>query len=280
MVNSANSCPRLWPAAAAWSAANSGHSTMSPSIDGPGSGASGRPPGSSSSIGKLITSVGPGRSIQRMCRSAIAAVSSSTIDSSALALTSNLAMTNRATLTNSASETSMPDSLDTSMLIGPSSTTAGTRRPPSRPIHCQAGFFELRIGVNDFRDQPVAHHVHTGQLRDVDVVDTVEDLDCRPQTGPGAPRKVDLGDVPGDDDLRPKTQPGEEHLHLLGGGVLRLVENDERVVQGPSPHVPQWRHLDHPRGHQLWDQLGVHHVVQRVIQRPQIRVDLLAQRAG
>ena len=90
---------------------------MSPSIDGPGSGASGRPPGSSSSIGKLITSVGPGRSIQRICRSAIAAVSNSNIDSSALGLTSMLAMTNRATLTNSDSETSMPDSLDTSMLI-------------------------------------------------------------------------------------------------------------------------------------------------------------------
>ena len=56
---------------------------VAPSIDGPGSGASRRPPGSSSSIGKLITSVGPGRSIQRMCRSAMAAVSSKTISSAA-----------------------------------------------------------------------------------------------------------------------------------------------------------------------------------------------------
>src|ERR1700758_3033921 len=231
MVSSASSCPRLWPAAAACSAANSGQSTMSPNIDGPGSGASGRPPGSSSSIGKLITSVGPGRSIQRMCRSAIAAVSSSTIDSSALGLTSILAMTNRATLTNSASETSMPDSLDTSMLIGPLSTTAGTRRPPSCPIQCQAGFFKFRICINDFRDQPVAHHVNTGQLGDVDVVDASQDLDRRPQTGPGAAGEVDLGDVPRDNDLRPKTQPSEEHLHLLGGGVLRLVEDDEGIIQ-------------------------------------------------
>ena len=35
-----------------------------------------------------------------------------------------------------------------------------------------------------------------------------------------------------------------------------------------------------PGAHQLRDQLGIHHVVQRVVQRTQIRVDLLAQRAG
>ena len=30
----------------------------------------------------------------------------------------------------------------------------------------------------------------------------------------------------------PKPESGEEHLHLLAGGVLRLVENDERIVEG------------------------------------------------
>ncbi len=29
-----------------------------------------------------------------------------------------------------------------------------------------------------------------------------------------------------------EAEPGQEHLHLLAGGVLRLVENDERIVQG------------------------------------------------
>src|ERR1700735_2268090 len=152
---------------------------MAPSNDGPGSGASGRPPGSSSSIGKLITSVGPGRSIQRMCRSAMAAVSNSTIDSSAAGLTSILAMTDRATLISSASETPMPDSLDTSMLIrrlaAPSSAAAGARRPPSRPVHREAGVVEFRVGVDDLGDQPVAHHIRAGELGDVDVVDVVED---------------------------------------------------------------------------------------------------------
>src|SRR5438270_5745172 len=207
---------------------------MSPSIEGPGSGASGRPPGSSSSIGKLITSVGPGRSIQRMCRSAIAAVSSSTIDSSALGLTSIRAITNFATLTNSASETSMPDSLETSILMSSSrssSATACTRGASRSPVHPRARLFVAGIGVDDLRNQPVAHHIDAGQLRDVDVVDALEDVHRRPQAGTGATGKVDLGHVPGDDDLRPETESSEEHLHLFSGGVLRLVEHDKGIIK-------------------------------------------------
>ncbi len=47
----------------------------------------------------------------------MAALSTSTIDNSAAGFTSILAMTKRATLISSSSETSMPDSLDTSMLM-------------------------------------------------------------------------------------------------------------------------------------------------------------------
>src|SRR5438105_10734168 len=177
MVSSANSCPRLWPAAAACPAANSGHSTMSPSIDGPGSGASGRPPGSSSSIGKLITSVGPGRSIQRMCRSAIAAVSSNIIDSSAAGLTFILRITNRATLISSSSDTSMPDSLDTSMLTR-SPSGSGARCAPLGPVH-QRGLLGPGVGVDDVRYQPVPDDVGAGEFAEVNVVDAVENAHRR-----------------------------------------------------------------------------------------------------
>src|SRR6201986_2523187 len=141
---------------------------MAPSIAAPGSGASGRPPGSSSSIGKLITSVGPGKSIQRMCRSAIAAVSNSTIDNSAAGLTSILPMTNRATLINSDSETSYPDSLATSMLTTLSPAMTDARRPPRRPVHRQLRGFVFGVSVHDFRDKPVPDHVRASQLGDVD----------------------------------------------------------------------------------------------------------------
>ena len=53
------------------------------------------------------------------------------------------------------------------------------------------------------------------------------------QPRPAAPLgQVDLGDVARHHDPRPEPEPGEEHLHLLAGRVLRLVEDDERVVEG------------------------------------------------
>src|ERR1700677_1481343 len=252
---------------------------MSPSIAGPGSGASGRPPGSSSSIGKLITSVGPGKSIQRMCRSAIAAMSNSTIDSSAAGLTFIWSMTNLATLINSDSETSIPDSLATSMVMTLSPTAACARGPSPGPVHCQPGLLVSRIGADDFGDQPRADHVGTGELRDGDVVDAVQDIDCRTQARPAGPRQVDLRNIAGDNDFGAESQPSQKHLHLFGGGVLSFVEDDERVVQRSPAHVGQRRNLDHPGRHQLRDHLGIHHVVQGVVERPKVRVDLLTQRS-
>src|SRR6185312_12947856 len=78
----------------------------------------------------------------------------------------------------------------------------------------------------------MAHHIHTGQFGNVDVVDAVQNVDRRTQTGSGTTRKIDLGDVAGDDDLRSESQSGEEHFHLLGGGVLCLVEDDKSVIEG------------------------------------------------
>ena len=70
------------------------------------------------------------------------------------------------------------------------------------------------------------------ELHEREVGDAVEDAADREQSGAAAALgEVDLGDVAGDDDLGAEPEPGEEHLHLLGRGVLRLVEDDERVVE-------------------------------------------------
>ena len=61
-------------------------------------------------------------------------------------------------------------------------------------------------------------------------------------------RQVDLGDVAGDDHLRAEAEPGQEHLHLLGRRVLRLVEDDERVVERAAAHEGERRDLDRARG--------------------------------
>ncbi len=92
-------------------------------------------------------------------------------------------------------------------------------------------------------------------------------------------RQVDLGDVAGHDHLRAEPEAGQEHLHLLGRRVLRLVEDDERVVQRAATHVRERRDLDGAGGQQPRYGVGVDHVVQRVVQGPQVRVDLVAERA-
>src|SRR3954471_22341986 len=194
---------------------------MSPSIEGPGSGASGRPPGSRSSIGKLITSVGPGRSIQRIWRSAISAVSKSTIDSSAAGFTFILRMTNRATLISSSSDTSMPDSLDTSMLTRSPSRSC-TRCAPLGPVY-QRGLLGPGVGVDDVRNQPMPDDVGAGELAEVDVIDAVENAHRRAQARRRSAGQVDLCNVARHNDFRVETESRQEHLHLLAGGVLRLV---------------------------------------------------------
>ena len=100
------------------------------------------------------------------------------------------------------------------------------------------------------------------------------------QAGLGASLEIDLGDVAGDDDLGAETEPGEEHLHLLGARVLRLVEDDERVVQGAAPHEGQRRDLDRAALEVGVDPLRVEHVVEGVEEGSQVGVDLRLDVAG
>ena len=44
--------------------------------------------------------------------------------------------------------------------------------------------------------------------------------------------------------LRAEAEARQEHLHLLGRGVLRLVEDDERVVERAAAHERERRDLD------------------------------------
>ena len=127
----------------------------------------------------------------------------------------------------------------------------------------------------------MAHDVVRVELDEREVVDAVEDVADREQTGAAAALgQVDLGDVAGDDDLRPEPEAGEEHLHLLGRRVLRLVEDDERVVERAATHERERRDLDGAALHQARDDLGLEHVVERVVERAQVRVDLGEDVAG
>ena len=83
--------------------------------------------------------------------------------------------------------------------------------------------------------------------------------------------QIDLRDVAGDDGLRSEAEARQEHLHLLGGGVLRFVEDHERVVERAAAHERERRHFDRAALEILLGFLDVEHVVERVVERTQVR---------
>ena len=132
----------------------------------------------------------------------------------------------------------------------------------------------LLVGLDDPLHEPVADDVLAAEPDELDALDLADDLGHDDQPRLLLPRQVDLGHVAGHDHLRAEAEPREEHLHLLGRRVLRLVEDHERVVQRAPAHEGERRDLDHAALEVLGDLLGVDHVVERVEQRPQVGVDL------
>ena len=93
-------------------------------------------------------------------------------------------------------------------------------------------FRVFAVGGDDALDELVADDVLAAEVDEGDVLDRFEDVADDDEAGALVARQVDLGDVAGDDHARVEAEPGQEHLHLLGAGVLRLVEDDEGVVEG------------------------------------------------
>src|SRR2546422_1706291 len=90
-------------------------------------------------------------------------------------------------------------------------------------------------------------------------------------------REVDLRDVAGHHRLRAEADAREEHFHLLGGGVLGLVENDERMVQRAAAHVGERREFDRAALEELPGLVETQKVVERVVERAQVGIDLLSK---
>src|SRR5918999_6247768 len=87
------------------------------------------------------------------------------------------------------------------------------------------------VGIDDARDQRVAHHVLRAELRESDAAHAVEDAPRFDQAAFLAAREIDLCHVAVDHRLGAEADAGEEHLHLLGRGVLRFIQDDEGVVE-------------------------------------------------
>ena len=89
----------------------------------------------------------------------------------------------------------------------------------------------------------MAHDVAPDEVHEREAVDAGEDA-FEADEAAAATGHVDLGRVAGDDRLGAEPDAGQEHLHLLGRGVLRLVEDDEAGVERAAPHERQRRDLD------------------------------------
>src|SRR5215510_12555089 len=56
--------------------------------------------------------------------------------------------------------------------------------------------------------------------------------------------QIHLGDITRDHSFRIKAQTCQEHFHLLHSRVLCLVQNNERVIERPSPHESKRSHFN------------------------------------
>ena len=133
------------------------------------------------------------------------------------------------------------------------------------------------VGVDDLADQrmpddvPLVEPDHAHRLQPAQLAHRVR----QPRRHAG--RQVGLGRIAGDDHTGVLAHAGEEHLHLRRRGVLRLVEDDQGVAQRPAAHVGQGCDLDLARLDPLLQLALRQHVLQRVVERPHIGIDLLLQ---
>ena len=126
----------------------------------------------------------------------------------------------------------------------------------------------------------MAYDVFLVQLHETDAFYAFQNLQCLHQTGSLGRRQVNLRHVSRDNHLGVHSHAGEEHLDLLGGRVLRFIQNDDGIVQCASAHKGEGGNLDDVQLHILFQLGGRYHVLQGVIEWLQIRVYLVLHVAG
>ena len=123
----------------------------------------------------------------------------------------------------------------------------------------------------------MAHDVAPVKADLRNVLDVAQDAHDLLKAGLAAIRQIDLRDVAGDDHFGAEAQAREEHLHLLLRCVLRFVQNDKAVVERAAAHISERGHLDAAALHVFLVGFRAEHVKQRVIERAQVRINLLLQ---
>src|SRR6185503_21357081 len=87
------------------------------------------------------------------------------------------------------------------------------------------GFFV--VGIDNPRDKRVAHHVGGCEIGEGDTTHAGENAPRLYEAAFLPAPEIDLRDVAGNYRLGAEADASEEHLHLLGGGILRFIQDDE-----------------------------------------------------
>ena len=83
------------------------------------------------------------------------------------------------------------------------------------------------VRFDNILNQTMAHHIAFVEITEINsgnILQNVFDLDQARYT---VRRQVDLRDITRYNSFRIEAQPCQKHLHLLGRGVLRLIQNHE-----------------------------------------------------
>src|SRR5262249_35157533 len=106
-------------------------------------------------------------------------------------------------------------------------TNAAVARLSEIPLEFGPGVFI--VSLNYHLHQVMAHYILLVKINEIDSVYVSYYALGLDKSRPAAGGQVDLRDVAGDDRLRSEPDSGEKHLHLFRRGVLRFVQNDERI---------------------------------------------------
>src|SRR4029077_19991372 len=87
------------------------------------------------------------------------------------------------------------------------------------------------VSLHDSLDQLMAHDVASIEECESDPLNAAQDELCVMQSRHPSLGQIRLCQIGGDHRTRTKTNARQEHLHLLDGGVLSLIEDDERLIQ-------------------------------------------------
>ena len=97
-------------------------------------------------------------------------------------------------------------------------------------------FLHPFISLDNILNEGMSDHILVREVNKFDSFDSFENALDFDQPRNLIFRKVHLGDIPCDDGLGTETQSRQKHLHLLRSCILCLVEDDEGIVEGSSPH--------------------------------------------